>query len=94
LLFLLLAGMGLTLPNLSAMAMEPYGRNAGSASALLGTIQFALGSTAGVLVGLFHNGTALPMVSVISTGSLAGLVILLFFTEKPALSILPETAQE
>lgn len=94
LLFLMLAGMGLTLPNLSALAMEPYGRNAGSASALLGTIQFSLGSAAGILVGLFHNGTAFPMTAVIALGSFAGLLILLFFTETPAAGNLQDSATD
>ena len=34
--------IGLILPNASALAMAPHGERAGSAAALLGTLQFAL----------------------------------------------------
>ena len=53
-------------PNAIALAMAPHGRQAGAASALLGASQSALGATVGALVGLLHNGTALPMVGVIA----------------------------
>ena len=39
---------------------------AGSASALLGTLQFVLGATAGTLVGVLGNGTAVPLAAVIA----------------------------
>ena len=61
LLFLNLSAAGIIAPNIAAMVMAPFGETAGSASALLGTIQFGLGSFAGGLVGLLHNGTAVPM---------------------------------
>jgi DHA1 family bicyclomycin/chloramphenicol resistance-like MFS transporter len=47
--------------------MAPHGEVAGSASALLGTMQFVLGATAGALVGAFANGTAIPMAAVLAT---------------------------
>jgi DHA1 family bicyclomycin/chloramphenicol resistance-like MFS transporter len=61
LLFLNLSAAGLIAPNVAAIAMAPFGEIAGSASALLGTIQFGVGAAAGALVGIFHNGTAVPM---------------------------------
>ena len=66
LLFLTIASTGMVGPNATALAMAPYGRNAGSASALLGATQFAAGALAGALVGLLANGTALPMTGVIA----------------------------
>lgn len=51
----------MVVPNATAAAMAPYGNQAGSASALLGALQFALGAGAGALLGASHNGTALPM---------------------------------
>jgi DHA1 family bicyclomycin/chloramphenicol resistance-like MFS transporter len=60
-LFLCLATLGLIFPNATAMAMQPFAAEAGRASALLGIIQFVLGSSAGALAGVFHNGTAVPM---------------------------------
>lgn len=46
--------------------------SAGSASALLGCLQFSVAATAAALVGVLHDGTALPMALVISLcGALA-----------------------
>lgn len=60
-LFLYTASVGLILPNASALAMIPHGRTAGSAAALLGTLQFALGAVAALGVGALEDGSAAPM---------------------------------
>jgi len=65
-LFCFITCHGFVLPNTTALAMAPHGQVAGSASALLGTIQFVLGSTTGALVGIFANGTAIPLAAVIA----------------------------
>jgi DHA1 family bicyclomycin/chloramphenicol resistance-like MFS transporter len=56
---------GLAMPNCTALAITPYARIAGSASALLGFIQMALASGIGWLVGRFYNGTTIPMTSLV-----------------------------
>jgi DHA1 family bicyclomycin/chloramphenicol resistance-like MFS transporter len=76
LLFVCVASLGVIFPNLAALVMAPFGSVAGSASALMGTLQFAVGGAAGTLVGLLHNGTALPMVAVVTACSLTGWTIL------------------
>jgi MFS transporter, DHA1 family, multidrug resistance protein len=53
--------VGLILPNASTAAMTPFPHQAGVASALLGTLQFTVGAATGAIVGLFHDGTGLPM---------------------------------
>jgi DHA1 family bicyclomycin/chloramphenicol resistance-like MFS transporter len=60
-IFLCLATVGLILPNATAAAMAPFPHQAGTASALLGTLQFAVGAATGAIVGFFHDGTGLPM---------------------------------
>jgi DHA1 family bicyclomycin/chloramphenicol resistance-like MFS transporter len=65
-LFFYIACHGFVLPNTTALAMAPHGKVAGSASALLGTMQFVLGAVAGSLIGLFANGTAVPMAAVVA----------------------------
>jgi MFS transporter, DHA1 family, multidrug resistance protein len=65
-LFFYIACHGFVLPNTTALAMAPHGHVAGSASALLGTIQFVLGATTGALVGLLANGTPVPLAAVIA----------------------------
>ncbi len=73
-LFLCVASVGLIGPNAAAAAMAPHGHVAGSASALLGTLQFVVGAGAGALVGVLHNGTAMPMAGIIAICSVAAFV--------------------
>ncbi|AZF08901.1 Multidrug resistance transporter, Bcr/CflA family [Pseudomonas sp. R2-37-08W] len=65
-LFICIASLGCILPNTSACAMNGQGARAGSASALLGCIQFGVAAGAASLVGALHDGTAMPMAMVIS----------------------------
>ncbi|WP_433250782.1 multidrug effflux MFS transporter [Streptosporangium sp. CA-135522] len=72
-LFLVVAGIGLTMPNGAALALsgQPPER-AGTASALLGLAQFVIGGLAAPLVGAFGTHTALPMavvIAVLATGA-------------------------
>lgn len=76
LLFLCLSCAGVIMPNVAAMAMAPFGNVAGSASALLGTVQFALGSASGSLVAVLDNGTLLPMTAVMAGCTISGWLIL------------------
>ena len=75
-LFCCIASTGLVGPNATAAAMNPYPQRAGSAAALLGAIQFVLGAGAGSLVGLLHNGTALPMAGVIALCAVGAFLML------------------
>jgi DHA1 family bicyclomycin/chloramphenicol resistance-like MFS transporter len=59
--FLVVASIGLVSPNATALALADHPRNAGAASALLGTSQFLLGAAAAPLVGLAGEHNALPM---------------------------------
>lgn len=54
--------MGLSFPNFNALAMEPLGRIAGTASSLIGFYTTCLGSLAGLVVGRFYDGTVGPLV--------------------------------
>jgi DHA1 family bicyclomycin/chloramphenicol resistance-like MFS transporter len=64
------------MPSTTALAMAPHGAVAGSASALLGTVQFTMGATSGALVGVLSNGTAVPFGAVIACCGVGGLVVL------------------
>ncbi len=72
LIFACLCTTGLLYPNVTALALAPFEKSAGSASALLGTIQYSLGASAGALVGLFHNGTAVPMTATMAACGITG----------------------
>jgi DHA1 family bicyclomycin/chloramphenicol resistance-like MFS transporter len=56
-----LFGFGFVAPNTASASLQPFSRNVGSASALLGSIQMISGATASALVSYLHNGTAMPM---------------------------------
>ena len=64
-LFICIASLGCIIPNASACAMSGQGARAGSASALLGCIQFSVAAGAAALVGVLHDGSAVPMALVI-----------------------------
>lgn len=68
-------GVGMVLPNSLAGAIGPYEKMAGTASALMGSLQYAIGATVGVLVGVFHDGNQLSMawgIVICSAVALAG----------------------
>ncbi|WP_339905040.1 multidrug effflux MFS transporter [Pseudomonas guineae] len=64
-LFGCIACLGILLPNASACAMAGQGRHAGSASALLGSLQFVIAASAAAMVGVLHDGSAWPVAVVI-----------------------------
>jgi DHA1 family bicyclomycin/chloramphenicol resistance-like MFS transporter len=65
-LFVCIASLGCISPNAAALAMNGQGARAGSASALLGCLQFSVAAGASALVGVLHDGSAVPMAMVIS----------------------------
>ena len=64
-LFISFAAMGLVIPSSAVLALENYGPRAGTASALLGTLQLVAGIVVIGLMGLITDGTPLPMVATI-----------------------------
>lgn len=66
LLFVYISSVGCLFPNTTALAMAGHGNKAGSASALIGTLQFSLAALAASAVGALNNGSALPMAGVIA----------------------------
>ena len=61
--------MGLVLPNATVGALSRQASNAGSASAVMGTIQFVLAAIAGGAVGILTDGTARPMAALMLVGA-------------------------
>nr|BFD58240.1 multidrug effflux MFS transporter [Bdellovibrio sp. CKG001]BFD61671.1 multidrug effflux MFS transporter [Bdellovibrio sp. HM001] len=60
-LFLFIASLGMTFPNSTAGAMATQKKSAGSASALLGTLQYGIAALSSAAVSRLHNGTTMPM---------------------------------
>ena len=75
-LWIFVASIGALVPLAVATAMSRQGHAAGSASALIGTMQFGLGAGLGAVVGLLHTGTALPMAAAVALCGLGGFVAL------------------
>lgn len=60
-LFVFLSGIGFILPNAAALALAQAADRAGAASALLGALQFLLGTLAGLALGLWEDRGALAL---------------------------------
>ena len=76
-IFFYLCCQGFSFPNSSALSMAPFTKEAGSASALMGSIQMALGAGSSALVGVLSNGTAMPMTGVMVGCSITAVLILM-----------------
>ncbi len=77
-MFIFFTGQGLIGPNTSALSLAPFTKNAGSASALLGSWRLGAGGIVSAIVSLFHNSTAMPMVAVMAV--CAALSVLILYT--------------
>ncbi|HEY0774567.1 MAG TPA: Bcr/CflA family efflux MFS transporter, partial [Nocardioidaceae bacterium] len=55
------ASVGLSLPNTPALALTRHGEAAGTAAAMLGAVQFGIGAVVAPLVGMFGSTSAAPM---------------------------------
>jgi DHA1 family bicyclomycin/chloramphenicol resistance-like MFS transporter len=66
--------LGLTVPIASVLALDKHGAIAGTASALMGTLQFVTGAVSMAITGAFANGTAAPMVAGMAACSLLALI--------------------
>ncbi|MEV4490195.1 multidrug effflux MFS transporter [Micromonospora coxensis] len=75
-LWVVLAATGLAMPNAPALALSRHGEAAGTASALLGAVQFGVGALAAPLVGVLGTG-AVAMALVVAGGMVASTAVLL-----------------
>lgn len=76
LIALFLIGQGLTNPNANALSLAPFSKHVGSAASLAGSFRMGMGGLVSALVSVFHNGTAMPMVAIMSACVVVGIVIL------------------
>lgn len=77
LMFLFLGCLGLTNPNTAGLSLAPFSKNTGSASAMMGALQMGMGSLASMAVGIFVKDSMVPMIAIMASGTLIGLIILL-----------------
>jgi DHA1 family bicyclomycin/chloramphenicol resistance-like MFS transporter len=75
-LWICLACLGFTFPNSTAAAMAPFGDRAGTASALMGTMQFTIAGLASAAVGHYEGNGAVPMASMMATCAVTAWLLL------------------
>lgn len=75
LLFVSFGAMGLVIPSTAVLALEEYGKRAGTASALMGTLQLLLGAAVVGIVSAFSVGAVLPMVAAMVVCALGAFVL-------------------
>jgi DHA1 family bicyclomycin/chloramphenicol resistance-like MFS transporter len=73
-IFICISSIALVGPNAVALALAPYKKTAGTASAMLGTIQLAMGAGSGTLIGVLYTGTAMPMAGIIGLCAVGALI--------------------
>jgi DHA1 family bicyclomycin/chloramphenicol resistance-like MFS transporter len=76
-ILIFLSCQGFVFPNSSALSMAPFSRNAGTASALMGGIQLAVGAFTSGVVSFLTNATALPMAGVMAACAFLSFCVLL-----------------
>jgi len=76
-LFIVLSCAGLTYPNAAAIAMAPFSKNAGTASALLGFIQLGIGGLISSGAGILHFKGSLATSITMMVAAMVALLILL-----------------
>ncbi|MDB5025504.1 MAG: multidrug effflux transporter [Mucilaginibacter sp.] len=76
-IFMVLCCVGLINPNTAALSMAPFAKNAGVASALLGTMQLGLGAAASFGISIFSSRSAMPMAAIMAVSSAIALCVLL-----------------
>lgn len=81
-LFLVVSSVGIISTTTASLALQDQGRNAGSASALLGMLSFIFGGAAAPLVGLGGEGTAMPLAVVMLLLVAASVCCFVFLTKR------------
>ena len=70
--FVYIASLGFISPNASAIAMADQGHRAGTASALMGVLQFGMATIIGAVLGLWHTNNALPVLTLMTICGVGG----------------------
>ena len=93
-LFLFLGCLGISNPNTAALTLAPFPKNAGSASALMGASQLAIGALASFAVGVFVTNSMIPIVLIMTSTTIIAFVILIIGKKKIKKTILISQDEE
>jgi MFS transporter, DHA1 family, multidrug resistance protein len=80
-LWLVLATVGLAMPNAPALALSRHGEAAGTAAALLGAVQFGVGALAAPLVGVLGIGA--EAMAIVVFGGMTAAALVLWLVVRP-----------
>jgi DHA1 family bicyclomycin/chloramphenicol resistance-like MFS transporter len=69
--------VGITYPNTTALSLAPFSKNVGTAAALMGAFQMAVGSLTSVVVSLFKSHSSVPMAGTMATAAVIAYIILI-----------------
>jgi len=83
-LFVLVSSVGFALPHASVLAMDRHRKIAGSASALLGALQYACGAVTARLVGFGDKGAGTALAVTAVGAALAAIAGLQMAIRRPA----------
>jgi len=75
LLMLIVGSFGIIAPNNMACYMNYFPKTSGTANAVMGSSQFALGAIVSLILAQLHNGTQIPMFSMIFISAFLGLLV-------------------
>ena len=75
LLLVIISSLGFILPNANAAALATHGQRAGTASALIGALQFGLATLAGMAMGVSQSPRLAPMATIMALCILSGWLV-------------------
>jgi MFS transporter, DHA1 family, multidrug resistance protein len=78
-----MVGTGIVMPNAQAGGLGPFPRMAGAASALMGFLQMAIAALFGIAFGQLHDGTPLPMASLVAAAACFSLASFVMLVRRP-----------
>lgn len=90
-LFSMLFLIGFQNPNTTALALDPFTKQGGSASALIGSLGMAFGSLASILISVFLKHSLLPLFIIVFACSVLSLFLITYQNRKER-SVSYETA--
>ncbi|XPF92852.1 multidrug effflux MFS transporter [Colwellia sp. RE-S-Sl-9] len=72
---------GLIVANIMSCYMDHFPTGSGTANAVLGTSQFLFASIVGWITTLLHNGTLMPMATMMFASTVVGIILLVSFSK-------------
>ncbi|MEU6643322.1 Bcr/CflA family multidrug efflux MFS transporter [Saccharomonospora sp. NPDC046836] len=81
-LFLAVSSIGMIMPNATSLALADHPDTAGTASALLGVVQFSSGGVASALAGIVGGASALPMAAIMTAFGVLALLSFAVLTRR------------